>query len=134
MTLMATDSPSTARTFYSGIIEAEVDVLKDVQERSFHPCKGNILVVILPKEEKTKGGLHIPAAQQKGPPMARVAAVPDDPECPVRPGDWVLFHLGADRPVRFSGRMDLAFLQYADGPESDLIGWFSPSDVGLDSL
>lgn len=111
-----------AQTLYSPVTRAELSGVEEIPPEAFIPMKGTILVVVADPEEKTKGGIHLPDTCQERPNIARVAAVPDDPDCPVSPGDFVLYRRGQFVPLRFAGRSDLTLLQYTDGVDSELLG------------
>lgn len=118
-----------ARDFYSPVLDAEMSGLEKFSPKDFHPCVGNILVVLPPKITKV-GSIHLPDAAQRDQSAGVVAAVPEESPlvvikvyCPVKLGDWVIFRVGAGSPVMFGGRKDLILLNYVDGPESDILGF-----------
>lgn len=107
---------------YSPLTDSLMFGLKDLSPESFRPCKGNILVTLLPEVKETEGGLTLPQTLRDRPTLARVAAVPEDESCPVVPGDWVLFRQNAERVVPFGNRKDLALLEYSDDVGSSILG------------
>lgn len=112
---------------YAPILEETSQGLQHLDPEKFKPLKGTILI-IRPPEIKTVGSLHLPGTKHYRPDIARVAAVPDDPACPVDPGDWVVFRKDAPVGVSFGDRTDVQLLFY--GPEfTDLVGRFDPADV-----
>jgi len=137
------DESSMENMLYGPILEENIQGLEGFEAEFFRPCQGTILVVLPPKVTEIKG-IAIPDISQKTQLVGRVAAVPkvlewsgredspkvEDSNCPVRPGDWVVFRPGASSPVMFDGRTDLVLLNYCEGPESDLLGFF-PQGEGL---
>ena len=109
--------------FYKPILEDGARGLESFDVEDFRPLPGTILVVLPPRIEVTKGGVVLPDIIHEARSFARVAAVPDDQDCPVEIGDWVIFRSEADYPIPLSGREDLALLNYSEGAESDLLGF-----------
>lgn len=129
-------------TYYSPIVDGEMQGLERFDPESFVPLKGTVLVVLAPMITKSKAGLDLPDTVHERPGYARVAAIPREedleenlrqislPGCPVSPGDIVIFRTGAPVPINFGDRDDLALLNYAEGPESDIMG-IIPANKGL---
>ena len=131
-----TATVEAARDFYSPVLDAEMSGLEKFSPQDFNPCAGTILVVLPPKVMKI-GSIHLVEARDQS--AGTVAAVPEDDwdgesgsdRCPVRPGDWVIFRVGAGSPVMFGGRKDLILLNYVDGPESDILGFIRGLGEGV---
>lgn len=99
--------------------------LESFEPESFHPFKGTILAVQPPPLEETEGGIVIPEASREDQVYAVIAAVPDDPKCPVTLGQTVVLRQGAGVPARFGKRTDLVLLSYTSDSsafDSDIIG------------
>jgi hypothetical protein len=124
---------TTEQTLYSPILEAQAAGLEKFKAEDFQPLSGTILVVLPPKIVK-KGSIDLPEVSQIERNFARVSAVPEEALCPVEPGDWVIFRAGSPLPLSFQGREDFALLNYCEGPESDLLGWFEGEKFSLDMI
>lgn len=123
---------SMEQQLYGPILSLKTSGLEKFDEKTFVPCKGNILVVVPPPMTRTDGGIHLPDTAQRDQSIGRVASIPSDPHCPVEVGDWVIFRSGAFTPVRFGERTDLYLLQYCDGPESDILGFVEKHNIPAD--
>lgn len=126
----------TEKTLYAPILEGEISGLEDFEPEDFRPAPGTILVVRPPPKTETKGGIQLPETSLIGSQVGKVAAVPwvpaegpralgKDPKCPVDPGQFIVFR-GDGSPVNFGERKDLILIQYMDGPDSEILGWFDP--------
>ena len=121
----------TESTLYSSILEGQAKGLEIFEAEDFKPLSGTVLLVIPPKIEK-KGSIDLPQTSFEDRNFGRIAAVPDDPGCPVKPGDWVVFREGSPLFLNFRERTDLAIMSYCEGPASDLLGWFDGEKFRLD--
>lgn len=130
-----TSVPTAERTFYDAVLNDTITGIEAFEVEDFVPCNGTILVVMPPPATETKGGVILPEASRQDHYFARVACVPKDTECPVKPGDWVFFRIGCQKSLRLSDRTDVAVIQYCSGPESDIMGFIPAgivSERGLD--
>ncbi len=131
-----TSAPTAERTYYDRVLDDTITGIENFGVEDFIPCNGTILVVMPPQSEKTKKGIILPEASRQDHYFARVACVPsDDPDCPVKPGDWVFFRIGCQKSLMLSDRTDVAVIQYCKGPESDILGFIPAgivSERGLD--
>ena len=122
---MSSAEATQERSYYSEIADATSSGTEDFKVEEFIPCKGTLLCVIPPAKEETKGGIFLNEDVREKPSVGRVAAVPpNDPTCPVKVGDWVVTRYMEGQDVNFDGRKDLVILQYCDGPDSDIVGFF----------
>jgi len=121
-------SANIEEALYSPVIDSLPANLKNFEPEDFHPCSGSVLVVIPPPEDRV-GSIHLPEIAQTPSQAAKVAAVPEDDKCPVRPGDWVFFRHSAAVTLELGGRKDLGLLNYSDGPSSEIIGFIRGSDL-----
>lgn len=108
--------------------------LSQFKIETFKPCNGTVLAEFLKPEEKTEGGLEIPERFRQQQDIGQVMAVPNDPECPVKVGDWILIrHMGGDM-VTLCDDKDLRLLTYSGDCGSDILGTLqkeksSPKDL-----
>ena len=130
-------TPEVARTeitLYSPILEGQALGLEAFKEEDFKPLAGTLLVVLPPKITK-KGSIDLPDISHEERNFGKVASTPlSDSKCPVKPGDWVIFRAGAPLLLSLQGREDLALLNYSEGVESDLLGWFEAEEFSLDMV
>lgn len=110
------------RTFYSAILDSLTSDVTDLKPEDFRPVPGTILCVAPPPKKKI-GSILLPDGAVESSDLLRVAAVPpDDPECPVEPGDGVVFQKGCNVHVPFEGRKDLILLSYCGDAASEIRG------------
>ena len=109
----------------SRILGPSLGGFEDFDPEGLRVAVGNVLVVTAPDKEVSDGGITIPEIARERSCVARVAAIPDDENCPVEVGFWVVFRQHAGTPVPFGKRKDLLVLQYDKGPASDILGWFT---------
>lgn len=122
----------TESALYAPILEATARGLEFFEAEDFKPLSGTILVVLPPKITEV-GSVQLPETAHQERNFGRVVAVPEeDPHCPVGPGCWVVFRMGAPFLLEFKNRGDLALLSYCEGPESDLLGWFEEGKFVVD--
>jgi hypothetical protein len=110
--------------YYDSFGSDSVEGVERFDPRDFEPCWGTVLVVVPPRAEQSPGGISIPEAHQRSRGYVRIAAVPDDPDCPVKPGDIAICHASAPMPVPFAGRDDLALLNYSGDAGTEILGRF----------
>jgi hypothetical protein len=115
-------------SLYAPITDASPADLENFSPEDFNPCLGSILVVIPPPKDM-EGSIHLPQIAQQPASVGRVVAVPPDAECPVSPGDWAFFRVGAGVNMSFEKREDLVLLQYCEGPASEIIGYVRPESI-----
>lgn len=110
------------RTFYSKILDSLTSDVTDLEPEDFRPVPGTILCVLPPAKKESAGGIILPDGSVESSDLARVAAVPEDLDCPVEPGDGVLFQKGCNVHVPFGGRKDLILLSYCGDASSEIRG------------
>jgi co-chaperonin GroES (HSP10) len=110
-------------TYYAAVTNAEVDGAIGIGIEDVVTCKGTILVSFPPAKAETEGGLHIPLIAQKAQDCGRVLSVPDDDQCPVAVGDFVLVRQMAGDPINLYGRKDLRFVQYTSDCSSEILAF-----------
>ena len=118
--------------FFEQITDAGMGNLEGLRPEGFQCSPGNILVVVPPEKEVSDGGISIPEVAREKSCVGRVASVPEDDDCPVKRGYWVVFRQYAGMPVPFGKRKDLLLLQYERGPASEILGWFE-KELELDT-
>lgn len=109
------------RTFYGKILDSLTSDVTDLEPEDFRPVPGTILCVAPPPKRKI-GSILLPDGAVESSDLLRVAAVPNDPECPVEPGDGVVFQKGCNVHVPFAGREDLILLSYCNDAASEIRG------------
>lgn len=109
------------RTFYDRILTDIASDVDCVDPEDFRPCAGTVLAVLPPPRKKV-GRVVLPDSAIEVPNMARVAAVPDDPVCPCRPGDAVIYRKDTQTHLPLGGRDDLIILGYCDDIASEIVG------------
>lgn len=119
---MTTALAEPKNPFYAAVLPAEATDVRQFKPEDFVPLSGTVLI-IMPDKEDRSGTINLPERVQADPSFARVAAIPDDPNCPVKPGDFVIFNPGAPEKLRFGNRDDIYFVRYCDGPESEITGY-----------
>lgn len=115
------------RTFFGPILDSQTADLEGFNPDDFRPCRGTVLAVTPPPMTETRKGIILPDSAIGMPTWAVVAAVPNDSDCPVQTGDRVVFREGAGTPVSFQDRKDLLLLQYTEGADSEIMGYFPPA-------
>ena len=134
------EAQTAERTFYEPFLDDSLNGLEGIDAESFIPSRGTILISIPPAKKMTDGGIHLVADAVIRSCVGRVVSVPgfhampllssgetyQGTDCPVVPGDLVIFQEGSGTPVAFNKRTDLALLQYTDGPDSEILGWVKP--------
>lgn len=110
------------KTFYSEITDGCMAGSEGIEPEDFIPMPGTILVVLIPPKTVTPGGIILPETAQQDQTVARVAAVPDDAKCLVKPGDWVILRRESGVTVAFGQRNDLRLINYTEGPDSEICG------------
>lgn len=116
------ESTTMERVFYGKILDSLTSDVTDLEPEDFRPVSGTILCVLPPPKKKSEGGIHIPDSAVESSDLVRVAAIPEDDECPVEPGDGVVFQKGCNVHVPFGGRDDLILLSYCNDASSEIRG------------
>jgi co-chaperonin GroES (HSP10) len=131
--------PTRVENFYSEITEEQACGLEKFPVEDFQPCKGHVLVILPPEIIESDKGIVLPDTMHKRPNYGRVATVPlierdeldtQDPSCPCKPGQWVIFQPGTGQLLPFAGRKDLLLLDYTDDM-AEILGVFdeAPGEV-----
>lgn len=105
-------------------------ILDQVSVSMVSLMKGLVLVQCPPLVKKL-GQIHLPDMAAEPPCTGTVLVVPDDPDCPLAPGDLVIFQSGSSTPLKLENREDLAFLEYGKEFSGGIIGWVPREMVPL---